>query len=335
MPTKASDVPHIDLRKLRFFVAVARSGSFVAASRDLRVSQPAVSYQIRELEAELRVQLLVRLARGIALTPAGKEFLLHSEDILDRLRVAAASVEPFRNQLSGEVSLGLTPTTARVLASALLETCEHLHELRIVFQQGLSDELHQKVASGSLDMTLCYDAKPMPGVRLVQLCYDDIYLIGLPDQLQDLGETVRFEELARIPLVLDLPRHSLRQIIEKTAAACGVRLRVDVESDTVSLKRGLISSRRCCTLVHFGLFSDEIERGALRAVRIVEPGIERTLYLALRQELADSTQNFMISAVSAIVATKIAEGTLRWRSRASAEISAPGFEERRAVSLVG
>src|SRR6201984_2352458 len=83
---------HMELRHLRYFVAVADAGSLtVAAGRKLRASQPSLSRQIRDLEDELGAQLLTRRARGIELTPAGRAFLDHARLVLSQVEAAAAA----------------------------------------------------------------------------------------------------------------------------------------------------------------------------------------------------------------------------------------------------
>src|SRR4029077_5352216 len=78
------------LRHLRYFVAVAEAGSLtVAAEQKLRTSQPSLSRQIRDLEAEVGAQLLTRRARGIELTPAGRVFFDHARSVLSQVEAAA------------------------------------------------------------------------------------------------------------------------------------------------------------------------------------------------------------------------------------------------------
>src|SRR5260370_16592340 len=80
----------MELRHLRYFVAVAEAGSLtVAAEQRLHTSQPSLSRQIRDLESELGVQLLTRRARGIELTPAGRTFLDHARLVLSQVDAAS------------------------------------------------------------------------------------------------------------------------------------------------------------------------------------------------------------------------------------------------------
>src|SRR5205807_10066866 len=80
----------MELRHLRYFVAVAEAGSLsVAAERRLHTSQPSLSRQIRDLEDEVGAQLLTRSARGIELTPAGWAFLDHARSVLSQVEAAA------------------------------------------------------------------------------------------------------------------------------------------------------------------------------------------------------------------------------------------------------
>src|SRR5258705_1057716 len=85
----------MELRHLRYFVAVAEAGSLtVAAEQRLHTTQPSLSRQIRDLEGEVGVQLLTRRARGIELTPAGRAFLDHARSVLSQAEAATAAPPP-------------------------------------------------------------------------------------------------------------------------------------------------------------------------------------------------------------------------------------------------
>ena len=89
--------PELELRPLWYFVAVAEQGSFVQAARRLRVAQPALSKQIRDLEGELGVTLFERLPRGVQLTRAGEAFLAHARVTLEAAARAVASARDAAN----------------------------------------------------------------------------------------------------------------------------------------------------------------------------------------------------------------------------------------------
>ena len=79
----------MELRHLRYFIAVADAGSLRVAAQKLNTSQPSLGRQIRDLEDEVGAQLLTRSARGIELTPAGRAFLEHARSVLSQVEVAS------------------------------------------------------------------------------------------------------------------------------------------------------------------------------------------------------------------------------------------------------
>ncbi|KMO37945.1 LysR family transcriptional regulator [Methylobacterium aquaticum] len=100
--------PVVELRHLRYFVAVADSLSFTGAAERLGVSQPPLSQQIRDLEAELGTPLLWRTSRSVALTPAGTAFLTRARSILAEVDEASAEARAIGAGRSGTLDIGLT-----------------------------------------------------------------------------------------------------------------------------------------------------------------------------------------------------------------------------------
>lgn len=97
----------MDLRQLRYFVAVCDEGGIRAAARRLYISQPQISQAVLRLESELGVQLMVRSARGIELTPEGRELAEHGRDILGRVDAARAALRQMSEQRSSTVRVGV------------------------------------------------------------------------------------------------------------------------------------------------------------------------------------------------------------------------------------
>jgi DNA-binding transcriptional LysR family regulator len=110
----------IELRHLRYFVAVAEEASFTAAARRVHVAQQVLSSQIRQLEDTLGAQLLERTSRGVATTPAGSAFLDGARDTLATLDRAAAAARNAARAIGGELSVGLSVAAAGEMPTTLL-----------------------------------------------------------------------------------------------------------------------------------------------------------------------------------------------------------------------
>jgi len=310
----------MDLRQLRYFVAVARSRSFIGASRLLHISQPALGYQIKRLEEALKVDLFSRHSRGVTLTQAGVELLEHAEAILDRLRSAEEAIKPFQRKLMGQLSLGVTPTSGRVLVPEILDTCAERTNLKIVVQQGMSDGLFRRIEAGALDVALCYETPGMERAKTIKLYREKLFLVGPPDVLGS-ARPIRFRELERVPLLLEDRSHVIRRLIESIARDRNIKLDVALEIEPVNLKREMVVHHRYCTIVPYGLFLEEIKSGQLGAREIRNPMLTQSLRLIFRRQLNETLGKFMLSVIRDAVAKKIAEGMLGWKPAAPRRVA--------------
>src|SRR6185295_15808869 len=110
----------MELRHLRYFVTVAEELNISRASARLRISQPAVSRQLRDLEEELGVELFRREKHGLKLTPAGDAFLAHARDLLRRSGDAVKQMAAFNEQAKETLTVGyLAPVLSGMLTPAL------------------------------------------------------------------------------------------------------------------------------------------------------------------------------------------------------------------------
>src|SRR5262250_1715680 len=102
----------MELHQLRYFCAVADTGSFSRAAEQSHVSQPSLSQQILKLEAELGARLFDRLGRSVRLTDAGKTFLPRARAVLHELEAARGDISEGKASVSGHVTVGAIPTVA-------------------------------------------------------------------------------------------------------------------------------------------------------------------------------------------------------------------------------
>jgi LysR family nitrogen assimilation transcriptional regulator len=314
----------MDLRQLRYFVTVAKSGSFTAASHILRISQPALGLQVKQLEDLLGTRLLERHSRGVTLTKAGTVLFSHATGILDAIEQAEAALLPFKTTQQTDLHFGVTPSTARTIIPELIEACAHTKtpSLRIVVQEGHSAELLEQAEARSLDMVFCYDRPESKRLGVMPLYGEDLVLVGPPDLLGSSRADVAFADLPKFPLIMSGTQRGARAFVERMAAEQGVGLSIRHEVEAIGLKRELLIRNRCCTIVSAGLFYDDIQNGVFGARRIVAPTLSRDFALVYRLNLPTAVLEFVRSTIRRIVENRHREKQLGWRRLSHAGPSA-------------
>lgn len=162
----------MELRHLRYFVAVAEERSFVHAARRLRVAQPALSKQVRDLEAELGVTLLHRLPRGVRLTPAGEAFLVNARTTLEAAGRAVSSARDASK--GGAAELAFAHGELSVYTSIiedLLAAFRHAHPEAHVHVSSTSDsDTFQALREGQVDVASVFIAEwPVAGFEALRI----------------------------------------------------------------------------------------------------------------------------------------------------------------------
>ena len=144
----------MELRHLRYFVAVAEEGSLtLAAERRLHTSQPSLSRQIRDLEYEVRADLLTRGARGIELTAAGRAFLDHARLALAQVDAAGEAARRAAQPARKTFAIGFqTGHEMNWLPEAMHVLRDELHNIQVTISSNYSPDLAEALARGRLDV---------------------------------------------------------------------------------------------------------------------------------------------------------------------------------------
>lgn len=305
----------MDLRQLRYFIAVATYRSVTAAAAELNVSQPALSTQIHNLERELGTILLDRHSRGVTLTEAGKLLMDRGADILADVESLVCSVAEHGQSASGVFRLGVTPTIGRVLVPemARLSTLR-FPALRLSYVEGYSDDLRDQLRAGKLDLAFSYDMDDDSSLLATPLISEDLYLIGSPDLIGHEPTPIAFADLKNFPLIQEVQSHYTTQLLTSLAKREGMPLNLGYEVDSVSVRRTMLASRSTATIAFFGLFHDEISANMLNARQIVSPALTRRLDLVRKGSVGiDRNDQEVAGLIHEIVAEQVRCRTYRWR----------------------
>jgi Transcriptional regulator len=152
----------MELRHLRYFVTVAEELNVSRASARLRISQPAVSRQLRDLEEELGVQLFNRDKSKLKLTPAGQAFLAHARDLLRRSNDAAKEMAAFRPQTGRTLTVAyIAPVLASLLTPALRAFAQKSPEVEVVLREMAPGEQVKALREGKIDLALPGNSCPV------------------------------------------------------------------------------------------------------------------------------------------------------------------------------
>ncbi|MFX0544431.1 LysR substrate-binding domain-containing protein [Roseovarius sp. S1116L3] len=276
----------VTLRQLAYFRALAEHRHFGRAAAAVAVSQPALSVQIRELEATLGQPLVERRARDVVLTPFGRLMLTHAEAVGEGVR-AMGDAARWHGGLSGRLRLGLIPTLAPYLLPGVLERLRSGDiSMDVSVQEAKTDRLIGDLTAGRLDAAVMALPVEADGLIARPLFEDRFLLAGSAarlDALQSAVRTLRPDDLGAQQLLLLEDGHCLTdQALEACKRGRG-HGQIDMGASSLATLTRLVAAGFGLTLMP-ELAAEEELRGApgLRLVRFDAPEPRRTICLVRR-----------------------------------------------------
>lgn len=287
----------MDIRNLRYFVEIVEQGSMKRAAESLYVAQPALSQQIKKLEEELGVKLLLRSVRGVVPTPAGEQLLAHARRILEQMNDARQAVQAGPLEPHGSVVLGLPSSISSVLAVPLILRMQSvLPKVTLRVVEGTSGFVLDWLRGGQIDLCVLHGVQREPGVSAEPLLHEELYLIE-STQTAPRRRSVRFAEVAAMDLILPGRHHGLRDLLDRLAEEHDLKLAPKIEIDAFTQMKELAKLGLGNTILSRAAVAEEVRRGELNAVRISHPRIERHMYLARASHRAPSLAARAITAL--------------------------------------
>lgn len=276
-----------DMRRLRYFLKIAESGSLTRAAEELRVAQPALSHHMRALEDEFGVQLIVRGSRGVQTTEAGARLVREATDLFEITRLIPDRVRQDGSALEGGVTIALGPSIGSRLVAPLLDlTAKRLPGIRLDIREHTIDHLPNVVRSGAVDLGLSYDTQGGSGLQVTELIPEELGVIGTHALAaryfgRPAPKRVRFRDLAPLPLYLTLRSNHLRELVEAACQKAKVTLKVVTEVNSTYFLREIARSDIGFTILPKSNLVSRSER-QLWWAPLVDPPIVQTICLVVR-----------------------------------------------------
>lgn len=194
----------MELRTLRYFIAVAQEGSLTNASKRLHITQPTLSRQLADLEQELGRQLFLRTRGGIELTEHGTVLLRYAQSITELVSKAEEDIKLPERSVTGSVHIGAGETEAMsILAQAMLNTRKKYPGIDFQLHSGTSADLMDGLARGQYDFLLECELQPHANLNVLELPFRDRWGVVVPsDHSLAAKDGVQLEDLVPLPLIL-------------------------------------------------------------------------------------------------------------------------------------
>jgi DNA-binding transcriptional LysR family regulator len=259
----------MELHQLAYLVAVAEEASFTRAAARSRVAQPAVSQQIRRLEAELGEPLFDRSDRHISLTAAGAALLPHARAALAAVEDARSAVAAIRGVLTGRLTIGVIQAAPEIAVRALGEFHRRYPDVDLTLKEGErhSEQLVADVVAGQLDAAIIGmggRALP-PGVAVLPLAHEPVVLAVASDHPIARLPAVPLSALRDLAIVTLTAGSGLRALLEAACQDVGFVPRISAETSDVMLLGDLAYEG-----LGVALLPRSVAEGARRPLAIVE-----------------------------------------------------------------
>src|SRR5262245_53979016 len=179
---RAAPELELELRQLRYFLAVAENGSLSKASAVLGIAQPALSRAVRQLEGALDTQLFYRHGRGIRLTEKGAQFQATIEPLVRSLLQAGDDLKASAGVPAGSIAFGMPPSMSAALGARLVQTfLERYPHVQLQIIDAFSGYLNEWLVAGRLDLAIINGARRSPHVNMDPLLTVDLFHVSRAD----------------------------------------------------------------------------------------------------------------------------------------------------------
>lgn len=278
----------MELRPLRYALAVARARSFTKAAARLHISQSAVSEQVAKLEAEIGFALFNRVGHGVEVTDGGRTFLAEAERVLGEVGSLAKAADRLRGRVVDTVAIGMGSGMAQLFIPRLFPiVSERLPELRLDVLTAPTKSIFQDLHDERIDLGIAIAASPerVPsGLAQEPLAELDLALVVHPrHRLAGRTRAVDLGTVLGEPIVMSELTVGYGEVVTSLFADLGMRPNIFAVADNIETMKVIVRQGKGAAIMPAAAVADETKAGTLRALAIA-PARKVGLSLYRRRE---------------------------------------------------
>lgn len=292
-----------DLTDLRLFVNVGDTLNLTRAAEKSFLSLPAASNRIRQMEESFQAPLLIRQAKGVALTPAGETLLQHAREVFRQLECLHADLQPYASGIKGRLRvLANTTATNSFLADALSSFLAVHTDVDIELKEALSRDIVATVASGGADLGVVAGSVETQTLEVLPLCVDELVVIASVNHPMREFKRIRYADLLDHYRFVGISEVSaIQSFLDDIAQRMGKRVSLRVQVGSFDAVCRMVEAGAGIAIVPLTCARRYNHRQALRLVRLEDEWARRELRLCRRpgHDLPRFAEHFIEHMVAA------------------------------------
>lgn len=240
----------MELRHLRYFVALAECLNFTRAAEQVHVTQSTLSHQIRQLEEEIGQVLFERQGKRVVMSEAGEVFLAYAQKALNEVDLGLGALRQSGHNLTGEIRIGTTHTfNLRFIPECVANFLSRHPTAKVVVAELSADEVAQRVRDGCLDLGIAYRPGDSAQLRFEPLYNEEMGLVVCDLHPLATRKRIRMVELHHQPLVMLPASFATRIMLDESFQACGIAPQVVAEMNTIAPMLSLVAQTQIGAIV--------------------------------------------------------------------------------------
>jgi DNA-binding transcriptional LysR family regulator len=284
--------------RLQVFHTVAQRLNFTRAAKELFITQPAVTRHIHELEQHFKVKLFERNGTHIRLAPAGKRLLQHTEELFAVYRNLEFDMSSFTQGFSGRLFLGGSMTTAPYIIPPILADFHSRYtEVQVSLIAGNTQQIEQALEDQQIDLGIVEGYSRNSSIKYTEFMKDEIVLVSNPAHPLAKKQSIRPEELTRIPLLLREPGSGTLEVLAHALKGVGIKLsqlQKEMQLNSTEIIKSYLLHAPCMAFLSVHAVLKELQNNECTIVDVKGLSIERSFYFArLQGEMQALPELFM------------------------------------------